>query len=147
MSDSTEAQRSRIESLLGDWQQQFSQTQHERSRIYDEWRRGIETSTEKRLQELLQEAQGKMDETQKGFTGSLQRLLDDAKKKHGEIVDLYQLTAGDSVAGAYLQDAEHERRQANRWRRLSVGFIMVRPFGWGITTLPSLPQTWAGPRS
>lgn len=119
------AQGTRLDSQLSGWQGQFSRAQEERSKIYDEWRRDTERRTEERLQNLFQEAQGKMDETHKGFTEELKELLDDARKKHGEIVDLYQLTAGDSVAGAYLQNAEHERHQANFWRWFSVGFIMA----------------------
>ena len=119
------AQKTQQESLLSSWQEQFSRAQDERSKIYDEWRREIESRTQERLESLSQEARKKMNETQEDFAERLQELLDDAKRKHGEIVDLYQLTAGDSVAGAYLQDAEYERRQANRWRWFSVGFIVA----------------------
>lgn len=55
----------------------------------------------------------------------MDRIIVDSKSKHQSILDLYELTAGDSVGAAYIKSANDERSQANLWRGISVGFIVI----------------------
>jgi hypothetical protein len=44
--------------------------------------------------------------------------------KHERILELYELTAGDSVGSAYLKNANDEQTEANTWRDKSIYFIV-----------------------
>jgi len=59
------------------------------------------------------------------FKSEIEAILSDGKQKHESILELYQLTAGDSVGAGYIKNADEEKSQADIWRRISVGFIVA----------------------
>jgi len=129
-----------LESLTSEWQGQFSSSQESRSQEFSKWRDSYISGANKELDSLIENYEQKLKESKASFDEQLGRLTKDAKSKHNSILELYQLTAGDSVGAAYIEDAKTEGKQANKWRRISIGFIIVTliwlisSYIWGSTT-------------
>jgi len=63
----------------------------------------------------------------------LDDILNDGNTKHNKILELYQITADDSVGASFLKNAKDEKKQANTWRKISISFIIVTVF-WMLFT-------------
>jgi hypothetical protein len=152
VSDNAETRRKETDAQMSQWQQQFSESQEERRKEYGEqiskiddqlsswradfstdqdtrtvehnkWKDGVKKNTGSDVSEMIRKTQSMLDSHQEAYEEQIKRVIEDSDAKHKAILDLYQLAAGDSVAGGYLQNADQERKAANRWRLTSVGFI------------------------
>jgi len=119
-----EKRREETNSQLSAWQQQFSEAQERRAAEYTEWRSGIEEKTATAVDALIEKSKEKLDAETNNFSQQVDSILEEAREKHAAILSLYELTAGDSVAAGYLKNAEDEKKQANLWRWISIGFII-----------------------
>ncbi|MBL4832338.1 MAG: hypothetical protein JKY26_00010 [Pseudomonas sp.] len=111
--------------LSSDWQSQFSAAQESRSQEFTKWRDNFAAEKSKKIQEIIDNQNKYLEDQRTRMTGDLDQIIEDSKTKHQSILDLYELTAGDSVGAAYIKSANDERSQANRWRGVSVFFIAV----------------------
>lgn len=123
LSEEIEAKQSEINKLMSDWQNQFSSAQESRSQEFSKWRDAFASEKSKEVQEILDKHDKALDQQMGRLKTELDRIIEDAESKHQSILDLYELTAGDSVGAAYIKSAEEEREQADRWRKVSVSFI------------------------
>lgn len=111
--------------LSSDWQSQFSAAQESRSQEFTKWRDNFASEKSKKVQEIIDNQDKYLEDQRTRMTGDLNQIIEDSKTKHQSILDLYELTAGDSVGAAYIKSANDERGQANRWRSVSVFFIAI----------------------
>lgn len=120
-----EKRRTETDSQLSQWQQQFSEAQERRNNDFAAWRDGLEEQVENSFKELLDKTRETLKQSQDAFDQNIDEILSDGREKHQSILDLYELTAGNSVGAGYLKSASEERKQANLWRWISVGFIVA----------------------
>lgn len=125
LSEEIEQKKAELNKLTSDWQNQFSSAQESRSQEFSKWRDTFASEKSKEVQEIIDKHDEALDSQEKLLKTELDRVIEDSKSKHQSILDLYELTAGDSVGAAYIQSADDEKGQANRWRNVSVGFIGV----------------------
>ena len=125
LSEELEAKHYEINKLMSDWQNQFSSAQESRSQEFSKWRDAFASEKSKEVQEVLDRHDKTLDQQVGRLKTELDRIIDDAESKHQSILDLYELTAGDSVGAAYIKSADEERVQADRWRKVSVRFIGI----------------------
>lgn len=118
-----ETRKNETDALTAQWQSQFSEAQERRSLDYTTWREKIDEKTETSIQALIDKTKAALTEKQTSFNGEIDFILDDADEKHNAILELYELTAGDSVGAGYIKNADIEKGQANLWRWISIGFI------------------------
>ncbi|TVP08643.1 hypothetical protein [Shewanella sp. MSW] len=125
LSEEIEQKKTELSKLTSDWQNQFSSAQESRSQEFSKWRDAFASEKSKEMQEIIDKHDETLDSRDKELKTELDRVIKDSKSKHQSILDLYELTAGDSVGAAYIKSADDEKGQANRWRNVSVGFIGV----------------------
>ena len=122
--------------LLSDWQQQFSDAQQDRANQYNTALDTFKTKSDNDAANAIKKANDKLtltidstnaetSELTAGVRKQLDQLRNDAKLKHSEILDLYELVAGDSVSGNFTSAANKEQKSANLWRWISIGFLVL----------------------
>ncbi|MEX2492887.1 MAG: hypothetical protein WD425_14120 [Nitrospirales bacterium] len=124
-----EKRKTETDSQLTQWQQQFAEAQERRNTEFSTWKDKVNEEAEQYTQEIVDKSNETLSKHQDDFNTSIKETLDDADAKHKAILDLYELTAGDSVGAGYLKNALEERKQANLWRWISIVFI-VATAGW-----------------
>lgn len=117
--------RKEIEQQVSQWQQQFSDAQDKRSEQFNDWKSSIEKEAEDKSEKAVEKIENDLSSFDLQTTEKLESLRSDAESKHGEILELYELSSGDSIAGGYAQSAHDEEEQANFWRWLSITFISL----------------------
>jgi hypothetical protein len=120
-----EKNKTEVESHISNWQSQFSSAQETRSQDYNNWRNTFSNESKQEIDSLIEENAEKLEKNNKEFSIEIDGLLTDGKEKHQSILELYEITAGDSVGASYLKNANDERRQADIWRIMSVLFIAL----------------------
>lgn len=120
-----EKNKTEVESHITNWQSQFSTAQETRSQDYNNWRSTFAAEAKKEIDILVEEQSTKLESNNNEFSQKIQKLLSDGNEKHNAILELYEITAGDSVGAGYIQNANNEGEQANFWRGISVAFIIL----------------------
>lgn len=142
-----EKNKTEVESHITNWQSQFSTAQETRSQDYNNWRNTFATEAKKEIDDLVENQSAKLESNNNTFSQKIQQLLSDGNEKHRAILDLYEITAGDSVGAGYIQNANDEGKQANFWRGVSVLFIILTVswmlFAYFSISTQALPQAQA----
>lgn len=125
LSASVDQKRSEIDALAAEWQSQFSTAQDSRSQEYNRWRETISTENSAKVSSAIDEYRKTLEESKAELNKEIDKILEDGREKHQSILELHQLTAGDSVAAGYLSSANSEQEQADNWRLISIGFILL----------------------
>src|SRR5690554_1788423 len=125
LSEEIEQKQAELTKLSSDWQNQFSAAQDSRSQEFSKWRDAFASEKSKEVQGIIDKYSDVLEEQASNLRSEMSRLIEDSKTKHQSILDLYELTAGDSVGAAYIKSAGEEKVQADRWRGGSVLFISV----------------------
>ncbi|WBA17868.1 hypothetical protein [Salinivibrio kushneri] len=120
-----ENRRQEIDQQISQWQHQFSEAQEKRSESYQDWKRDLEKNVSESNKELINKTESKLEKLESDTSIFLSRLSEQSEKKHIRIQELYELASGDSITGGYAQTAKNESDQANLWRKISIGFIVV----------------------
>lgn len=120
-----EKKKAEVDSHITNWQSQFSNAQESRSQEYSKWRESFSSEKDEEIETLISDYKKQFEEKSKEFRSSISDLLKDGRDKHQSILELYEITAGDSVGAGYIKSANDEKTQADRWRRVSVGFIAL----------------------
>lgn len=120
-----EARKNESDSQMSKWQEQFSQAQDRRQTEYATWSKKFEEQSQKEINELIEQTTSELNNQQETFENSIKAILDDGNLKHKAILELYELTAGDSVGAGYIKNANDEKDEANMWRWISIGFISL----------------------
>jgi len=145
-----------INELIANWQKQFSDGQDQRQRDFSavtkkhqddtiSWLAKITEETNKSISDAINAHNQKLTGSQSQFDLKVSAYLEEAKNKHQAILDLYQLTAGDSVAAAYIKSADDEKRAADHWRRSTIIFVIATAAwtaaSYFLTTEPDLSDS------
>lgn len=128
-----EGRRQETDTRISEWQKQFSEAQENRISEYNQWRNKMESETRTEIHAQLTNSKLKLENNQIEFNADIVKYLSDAKEKHQAILDLYELTASDSVGAGALKDANDEKMQADKWRRGVIFFIFAAVLWLGIT--------------
>lgn len=120
-----EQRRQEVDQQISQWQQQFSDAQEKRADSYNDWRNKVESEVKSETQALVDTTQSEVESLEKNTNEEITQILSDAKAKHQEIKDLFQLASGDSISGGYSQFADKERFQSHLWRGVAVLFICL----------------------
>ncbi|NWO06598.1 MAG: hypothetical protein HLX50_13190 [Alteromonadaceae bacterium] len=125
LSEKIEKKQTELSTLSSDWQKQFSAAQESRSQEFSKWRDTFTSEKSKELEDITDKYSELIKDRSAEADNELNKIISDSKSKHESILELYELTAGDSVGAAYIKSADDERGQANLWRGVSVGFIGI----------------------
>lgn len=125
LSEEIEQKQTELTTLSSDWQNQFSAAQESRSQEFSRWRDTFSSEKSKEVQEVIDKYSGTLKDQTAILNSEMDKIIGDSRSKHQSILDLYELTAGDSVGAAYIKSADDESKHANRWRAVSVGFIGI----------------------
>jgi len=128
-----ETRRTETDAQLSQWQKQFSESQERRSTDYTAWREENDKQAKSLLALIDKDTREAAEVIEENFATEADKIIVDAKEKHKAILELYELTAGDSVGAGYLQNADVEKGQANLWRWISVAFILATAIWLGFT--------------
>ncbi len=123
-----EQKRTELNAIVSEWQGQFSSAQETRSQEFSKWRDNFSSEKNSEIDRLVQEYNNQLDSSSSDFDKRIDLILTDGKEKHQAILDLYEITAGDSVGAGYLNSANTEKKQADNWRIISVIFISLSAF-------------------
>lgn len=107
----------------------FSKSQIEREKNYDEWRKSFELVIGEETKNLITKHDTEIQDTFDRFKAKVQKYHDISQDTHHKILELYELVANDSVKAGYMKNSQEERIQANLWRWISIGFIVIA-VGW-----------------
>ena len=140
LSEAISKQKEHTNQLLATWQDQHSNAQDKRNTdfIADQksrtdtfatLKKEVEQDAKTQIKELIEDTTEKLSTGQKDFNDKLSSFIEDAEKKHADILKLHELVAGDSVVSGYLQSAENDKKQANFWRWTAIFFIFLTA-GW-----------------
>lgn len=136
LSASIDQKKKETDQLISDWQKQFSDAQNKRgeefssdqkSRVteFNQWRKDTDKEITDSFDALLKDTSTEIETAKSGFQTKMSEHLTDAEQKHKSILELYQLTAADSVGAGYTKNADNERDQADFWRWATVAFVAL----------------------
>lgn len=120
-----ENRRQEVDQQISQWQQQFSEAQEKRSENYQDWKNNLEKNVSESNKELVNKTESTLEKLESDTSTFLLRLSEQSEQKHNRIQELYELASGDSISGGYAKTAKEESDQANLWRKISIGFIVV----------------------
>ncbi|BBG65893.1 hypothetical protein NNO_1190 [Hydrogenimonas sp.] len=120
-----EARKNETDTLISQWQSQFSEAQERRNTDYAAWREKVDKQAASQTQEVIDKSEETLKSHQSAFEEEISAIIKDADAKHKAILELYELTAGDSVGAGYIKSADKEMKQANTWRWIAIGFIVT----------------------
>lgn len=125
LSAQIEQKKSELNIIHSEWQSQFSSAQESRSQEFSKWRDNFSTEKNAAVDSVIEEYEEKLNTGIADFTQKVDEILADGHDKHQAILELYEITAGDSVGAGYLKNANTEKKQADNWRLISVSFIVL----------------------
>lgn len=120
-----QTRKSETDAQISQWQSQFSEAQERRNNEYAALREKIDEQAKNDTQAVIEKNEKLFNKHQAAFEEKISAITEDADAKHKAILELYELTAGDSVGAGYIKNADDEMGQANTWRRIAIGFIAV----------------------
>ncbi len=120
-----ETRKNETDTQISQWQSQFSESQERRNTEYANWSKKTNEEAEEELKNILEKSNNELTKHQKSFEEKITKIIDDSNEKHQAILELYELTAGDSVGAGYIKNADTEMKDANKWRWISIGFIII----------------------
>lgn len=121
---------------MGEWSTQITDAHNSQSTAFADAQNSRQNDYNAALDRIKNEARLQLDTFYKeqdvaasGRQEALQSQLDwflaDSGKKHERILQLYGLVAYDSVTGGYQSTADTEGASADRWRKITVGCIVL----------------------
>lgn len=125
LAQTIEARKKETDAQMSQWQSQFSESQERRNTEYSNWSKKLDEKAHEELESILEKSNSELTTHQKSFEAKIKEIIDDGNEKHQAILELYELTAGDSVGAGYIKNADDEMKQANMWRWISIGFISL----------------------
>ncbi|MBU2864403.1 hypothetical protein KO489_11165 [Reinekea forsetii] len=135
-----DAKNTEVNSQINQWQQQFSEAQENRSEKYNLWREQVKKEIDTDAQEISDKFETDIENSKQKILDELAGLRESSKNKHQDILELYQLASGDSIAGGYAQSANNEEKAANFWRWFSIVFIGIT-FIWLVIAFSQYDNT------
>lgn len=124
--------------------QEHSDAQIERESKFEEllaeWKKTIETQRA----EISEKQTDKLQATLDYFKETGGAVLKDVDEKHQSVLEIHKLVGRDSVAGGYQQSAGEEKKEADRWRWMSLGCLMAAVMWLGFKYWSGFKQVEGG---
>lgn len=133
ISDKADKNNEEFNQYILQWQKEFHKSQENKNSEFDKLKSDIDDSLKDKL-EILNENIKQIHEEHKN---KIEYYIEEAEKNYNKILELQHLSARDSVAGGYENNADKEGDSAKKWRRGSILFIvassawLVSSFLWG----------------
>lgn len=111
-------QEQRADQLLPTLQTQFDAAQKEQQDAFDSLRDGFKDDAEATVTGLKESA----EKTGKYLTGKADEVLVEVRARQDEVEELYGVITDTSTTGAFRDEASAQKKAADRWRWVAVGF-------------------------
>lgn len=132
------------DSKLNEWETEFTTNQKERldgfaeaqtsrNTKFEEWFAPFQKETAAKAEETIVSRATTLSEFFEVFKKDTEDMRLDAENRHKQILELHGLVAGDGVVAGYVDNAESEKKQANFWRWVAIGFIAATALWLGVT--------------
>lgn len=105
--------------------EKFTESQIAKSRDFEDWFEKFKQGSSSKAKEIVNEHTKALAQYSKDFDAEISKIKEDANQRHSEILELHGLAAGDAVVAGYVNNAEIEKTQADRWRRVALFFIIA----------------------
>ena len=125
LEDVIKENKTQVNSHITEWQNQFSMAQDARSQSFNTWKDDFVSEKTDVIDEIIENNKKSIEGEKVFYINELDEILKDGKSKHESILELYELTAGDSVGAGYIKSADDEKKQADKWRVISIVFIAL----------------------
>jgi enamine deaminase RidA (YjgF/YER057c/UK114 family) len=111
-------EKQRLDSLVPTFETTFKEAQDERQAAFDEVQEELKTNAASVVTEL----KTSFEETVTSLTENSEVVLAEVKARRDEVVKLYGVITNTATTGAFRDEAEDQKRDADRWRRIAVVF-------------------------
>ena len=116
---------SRSNSLITQQSTDFSTAQSKRQTDFLDLFASVRTEADQKSKAIFLDLNGTIEKAQKSTDEKVSALLHEAEEKHKAILELYNLSAKDSVSGGYQSFADREYSSAEFWRYVTIGSAVV----------------------
>lgn len=113
-----EAEQQRVETLATGFEERFTTEETARKESFDE----LVGELRQRCEETAEKLATYADAAQKSLAERGQASVTEIEEVRDKVKDLYGLITDTATAGAFHDEAKNERKTADRWRRVTVGF-------------------------
>lgn len=112
------AEEQRVETLATNFEQRFTTEEAARKTTFDELVDELKERSDASAEQIAAEAEA----SQKALVERGQISLAEVEEVRDKVTELYGLIADTATAGAFRDEAKDERKAADHWRRITVGF-------------------------
>lgn len=119
-----DSQKGRLDEAIGQTLKTFSEAQERRIEQFTEAEKEREAAFLQRTETVVQEGHGDLV----GLRSDAEALVDELKGHEARAAQIVGVAAASKVAGAYIDEAEHQCREADKWRLVAmtvVGAFMI----------------------
>ncbi len=132
--DDIEATKKNNVEITSSYQKDFLESQTSRQNDYN----NIKTKLENQSEEELRIAKNEIRDFYKSQKKKLTELMASSESKYNKILELYELSASDSVGGGYSQVSSNAESESKFWNKVFYGFVIATALWAGITYFYSL---------
>lgn len=127
-----DGQKTRLDTVITQQQTAFAEAQERRVHESKDSLSSVETKFEQLAGALVDDTKSKLDQLLAQATASLQSL----EKQEQRAAEIVGVTAAAGVTGAYIKEADEQRRQADIWRGIAVAVaVVVVIYAWVIALI------------
>ena len=120
-----EKTQDRTNTLISDWQKQFSKAQEVRNSSFHDQIKELENKFDEQKNKIIENNEQQLKEKYDAYADTIERKLEKAEEHNQKIKDLFKLVSENSVAGSYDNYATSEKRSAFWLMCASLGFIVI----------------------
>lgn len=110
-------EQGRLDQLVPQFEQQFSQAQDTRN---EEWQ-SLRQDLEQRVNDARDQLQQRAQETADSIQTQAEEVLTEVRGKRDEVVKLYGIIGDTGTAGAFAKEADNQKEDADFWRWVAIG--------------------------
>ena len=116
-----DSQKSRLDDAISRQQDSFSEAQERRVQEFAAGQKEYETTFKKQADRLIKDTGARLEQLDIAAQASLEFM----KEQENRAREVLGITAATAAAGAYVEDADQQRKEADRWRRFALSIFVV----------------------
>lgn len=124
IAEAVKTEQGRLDQLVPQFEKQFTDSQASWS---DEWQQ-LKKELEEKVTAAQDQLEGKASEVASAVSAQADEVLVDVRKVRDEVVDLYRVIGDTGTAGAFADEADDQKKAADRWRRVAVAGAVLTIF-------------------
>ncbi len=117
IAEAVKAEQGRLDQLVPQFEERFKDAQG----TWDEEWKGLKNSLEENVSAAQQQLEGQASETASSLSTQAEEVLAEVRGKRDEVVDLYRVIGDTGSAGAFAEEADEQKKAADRWRWVAIG--------------------------